>query len=116
MSTNFHNFRDSDEFCIFIADIGDNEYVRDFVSIFKLVEPRVSDFESLPTSVATSDYEVSHFRYDEYKKHNAESMMIDVKKRELVIITKSKIYPYAHVYNVSAIVDIIQNLPQLISI
>ena len=61
-----------------------------------MIEP-VIDMAS-PKKIETNDWQVFNFRYDERISFNAESMMIDPSTRDLLIVTKSTIPPYAYVY------------------
>ena len=61
-----------------------------------MTEPLIDS--STPIIEETNDWQVFNFHYNEKKTFNAESMMIDPVTRELVIVTKSKVPPYAYVY------------------
>ena len=81
--------------CLYVGDIGDNKYQRDHISIYRIAEPLVLEFN---TSTTTGNWQVGHYRYPNDQKFNAESMMIDESTGEIVIVTKSKIPPYAFVF------------------
>ena len=65
--------------CLYIGDIGDNDYEREYISIYKVKEPELNFVDQ-----ETRDWEVFHFQYPN-EKFNAESMLIDAITRELVI-------------------------------
>ena len=95
--------------CIFIGDIGDNKYVRNEIRLYKVKEPKnfggkILDslkkwaisylIYSLSTdfnkqTIYTEDWSVVDFHYPNNKAYNAESMLIDSKTREFIIVTKS---------------------------
>ena len=93
---NFFNCRDSDVFCIFIGDIGDNSHKRDVINVFRVLEPHIDS--KTTKKEETNSWQVFNFRYGGKKVFNAESMLIDPDTRELVIVTKSPIPPYAYVF------------------
>ena len=62
-----------------MRDIGDNDYEREYISIYKVKEPELNFVDQ-----ETRDWEVFHFQYPN-EKFNAESMLIDAITRELVI-------------------------------
>ena len=74
--------------CLYIGDIGDNDYEREYISIYKVKEPELNFVDQ-----ETRDWEVFHFQYPN-EKFNAESMLIDAITRELVIGKFTKIYSY----------------------
>ena len=78
--------------CLYIGDIGDNDYEREYISIYKVKEPELNFVDQ-----ETRDWEVFHFQYPN-EKFNAESMLIDAITRELVIGKFTKIYYYLHQY------------------
>jgi hypothetical protein len=90
------NCRDSDVFCIFIGDIGDNSHKRDVINVFRVLEPHIDS--KTTKKEETYSWQVFNFRYGGKKVFNAESMLIDPDTRELVIVTKSPIPPYAYVF------------------
>ena len=71
--------------CLYIGDIGDNDYEREYISIYKVKEPELNFVDQ-----ETRDWEVFHFQYPN-EKFNAESMLIDAITRELVIGKFTKI-------------------------
>ena len=95
--------------CIFIGDIGDNKYVRNEIRLYKVKEPKnfggkilnslkrwtifyliyslSTDFNK--QTIYTEDWSVVDFHYPNNKAYNAESMLIDSKTREFIIVTKS---------------------------
>ena len=73
--------------CLYIGDIGDNDYKREFITIYKVKEPELNFIDQ-----ETRDWEVFHFQYPN-EKFNAESMLIDAITRELVIGEKNKNMP-----------------------
>jgi len=91
--------KDSDVFCIFIGDIGDNSHKRDVINVFRVLEPHIDS--KTTKKEETNSWQVFNFRYGGKKVFNAESMLIDPDTRELVIVTKSPIPPYAYVFKTS---------------
>ena len=86
--------------CLYAGDIGDNRYERDTISIYRVPEPLViNNTQSISTSIA--EWQVSHYRYPNGQKFNAESMLIDMSTRELIIATKSMIPPFSYVFKAS---------------
>ena len=79
--------------CLYIGDIGDNSKNREYISVYRVQEPKVLD-----TLLSTTNWNVFHFKYTDGKKHNAESMLIDAVSRELIIVTKSMLPPFAKVF------------------
>ena len=79
--------------CLYIGDIGDNSNNREYISMYRVQEPKVLD-----TILNTTNWNVFHYKYSDGKKHNAESMLIDAVSRELIIITKSMLPPFAKVF------------------
>lgn len=85
------------EMCIYIGDTGDNEYKRKYISLYKVKEPKNMDNLEQKT-IFTKDWDVVHFHYPNNQAHNAESILIDSKNREFIIVTKSAEPPYAKVF------------------
>ena len=79
--------------CLYIGDIGDNSKNREYISVYRVQEPKVLD-----TILNTTNWNVFHYKYSDGKKHNAESMLIDAVSRELIIVTKSMLPPFAKVF------------------
>ena len=84
--------------CLFIGDIGDNKYERydDGVKVYRVAEPLLSEIEAVES--ITRDWQVGLYTYPD-QAHNAESMLIDVNARQLIIPTKSD--PQAKVFQAS---------------
>ena len=61
--------------------------------MYRVEEPILSEMDSIQST--TSDWQVSLYSYPDHA-HNAESMLIDVNSRQLVIPTKSD--PQAKVF------------------
>ena len=104
-------FNSHPEMCIYIGDIGDNHYVRKQIRLYKVKEPKnlkgkkyvlkrgplPTKFYSIPTdlykqTINTKDWSRVDFHYPHNKAYNAESMLIDAKNREFIIVTKAKKY------------------------
>ena len=83
--------------CLYIGDVGDNRFVRKFVSIYKVQEPKNIIFgENFVAN--TSNWSVTHLNYPKQEIFNSESILIDVLTRELFVITKSLLPPWAKVF------------------
>ena len=67
------------EGAIWLADIGDNEEVRDRLQVYRFPEPRLT-----VTSVTA---EVLHLRYED-GPHDAEAIVVDAGEQALYVITK----------------------------
>ena len=81
------------QMCLYIGDIGDNRYERSYIKVYKIPEPILA---TEPQSLKNSeDWQVVKYTYPDHA-HNAESMLIDAKSRQLVIPTKSD--PQAKVF------------------
>ena len=68
-----------------------------------MIEPVIDSNE--PRKEQTVDWQVFNYRYNDNKKFNTESMIIDPSTRELVIVTKSDAPPYAFVYKTALDID-----------
>lgn len=79
-----------------MGDIGDNRHERSEISIYRVKEPMI-DFSQSTESI-TSNWQSYALKYSDNQRYNAESMLIDAKTRELLIITKGKLPPYAKVF------------------
>ena len=55
-------------------------------------------FSTDQKTIFTKDWDVVHFHYPNNQAHNAESILIDSKTREFIIVTKSAEPPYAKVF------------------
>ena len=72
--------------CLYIADVGDNAERRTEVSIYRLVEPRLTG--SLPTTLPPRSAEVLRFRYPD-GPHDVEAMEVNA-AGDVLLITKGR--------------------------
>jgi hypothetical protein len=83
---------------IYVADIGDNNFVYDDYKIYRFEEPA-----SNATTVSTA--QTIPFRYDD-GSHDAEAFLVDPSTKDIYIITKreakSRVYRIAHPYSFDA--------------
>ena len=77
---------------LYIADIGDNDAKREYITIFKIKEPQ---WDSLQTLLVLDSFEKMSLHYSEGPR-DAESLLYDHQTQELVIITKRE--KNCHVY------------------
>ena len=77
---------------LYIADIGDNDAKREYITIFKIKEPQ---WDSLQTLLVLDSFEKMSLHYSEGPR-DAESLLFDHQTQELVIITKRE--KNCHVY------------------
>ena len=83
--------------CLYVGDVGDNEKIRDNISVYKVKEPKIDPLLSYVVE-NTDEWTVRNYTYPT-GAHNCESMMIDPNTRDLVFVTKSLEYPFAEVYH-----------------
>lgn len=70
---------------LFLGDIGDNPGLRPFVEVFEVPEPVVDESR---TGVQTDLVPTTHVLMYEDGPHNAETLLVDPRTREIAIITK----------------------------
>ena len=75
--------------CLYIGDIGDNGKNADKLTIFRIKEPFVDHAWSNYQSKYTGDWSRFYLRYPNGQKYDAESMVIDASRHEIVVFTKS---------------------------
>jgi hypothetical protein len=81
---------------IYVGDIGDNRGVRDFINIYRFPEPEVpSGAQQTPFKTNISNVETIRVKYPDGPR-DAETLMIDPKTKDLVIVTKREVQ--VHVY------------------
>ena len=75
--------------CVFVADIGDNDLNRTECTIYRVPEP-----ETLPTngSTITATYERLPFVYPD-GWHNAETLLVDPQSQRIFVVTKETSVP-----------------------
>ena len=96
--------------CIFVGDIGDNiQFVhnRTEIKVYRFEEPIINAINSSLTR--TIEWEVGRYTYPDHP-HNAESMLIDVLNRQLLILTKTE--PETKVYQ--ALLDLQNGTKQML--
>ncbi len=85
---------------IYIADMGDNDAVRNSVRIIRFIEPDLSNNTS--NSINISEYDVINFQYPSGAK-DAESLMIDPASKDLIVLSKrdelTRVYRLKYPYN-----------------
>ena len=69
---------------LFIADIGDNNAKRAYITIYKIKEPR---WDSIQTQLTLDSFEQMSLKYAEGPR-DAESLLFDHHTQELIIVTK----------------------------
>jgi len=69
---------------LFIADIGDNNAKRAYITIYKIKEPK---WDSLKTQLTLNSFEQMSLKYAEGPR-DAESLLFDHRTKELIIVTK----------------------------
>lgn len=72
--------------CIYMADFGDNNSVRDFVTIYRFPEPDLGD--EPPASITIDDFETLHYAYDTGPR-DAETLLVHPTDRRLWVIEKT---------------------------
>lgn len=70
---------------IFIADIGDNEAVRDDVFLLRIEEPKFTDQKKI--QIPFEEIDIMKFRYYE-RARDAETLMYDSDQEQFILITK----------------------------
>ena len=75
--------------CVFVADIGDNDLNRTECAIYRVPEP-----ETLPTngSTITASFERLPFVYPD-GRHNAETVLVDSQSQRIFVVTKEETGP-----------------------
>lgn len=71
---------------IYLADIGDNNFKRSFVTIYRFQEPEIT-YPNTKTIIQVSQYEKLKFSYSRGPA-NAETLMVDPLTKSLFILTK----------------------------
>ena len=75
--------------CLYIGDIGDNAKNANKLTIYRIKEPYVKHGWSNHKTKYTKVWSRIYLRYPNGQKFDAESMVIDTKRHEIVIFTKS---------------------------
>ena len=88
---------------LFIADIGDNQLRRDYVTIYRIPEPQKTDQEI----IAIAAVDKMHVSYREGSR-DAETLLFDPISQELILLTKRD--PQSMVYSFSFEPDLYQQL------
>lgn len=73
---------------IYVADFGDNNSVREYVTIYRFKEPDLSTQEDEPFEILVEDVDHIEYVYPDGAK-NAETLMIDPQSKSLIIVSKS---------------------------
>lgn len=73
---------------IYVGDIGDNGLSRSSVTVYRVPEPVVTGTASRPTKATLSGVDTFNLKYPD-GPHNAESLIVDPKSGEMVIIDKT---------------------------
>ncbi len=76
----------ADDSYLYLGDIGDNGFVRESISVFRIAEPEVSA-EQAPVSVDVTDVETLELVYPGGAK-NAETLLVDPASDDIYIVTK----------------------------
>ena len=77
---------------LYIADMGDNDAKREYITIYKIKEPQ---WDSLQTQLTLDSFEQMSLQYAEGAR-DAESLLFDHRTEELIIVTKRE--KNCHVY------------------
>lgn len=72
---------------LYIGDVGDNPGTREFIRIYRVPEPTV-DLEPEEPIVTEVQAETLILRYPEEAAYNSETLMVDPRTQDLVIVTK----------------------------
>lgn len=84
-------FKDAAGKCfLYIGDIGNNEYKKNQLTIYKVAEPQVSDSvkdSSKQNPAQTESAEAINFSYPE-NTHNAETLLVHPKTGDIYVVTK----------------------------
>ena len=75
--------------CLYIGDIGDNAKSANKLTIYRIKEPYVNQGWSNSQTKYTGSWSKFYLRYPNGQKYDAESMVIDKNRHEIVIFTKS---------------------------
>jgi hypothetical protein len=76
---------------LYIGDIGDNDSRRDYVTVYRVVEPNLTDEDDSATGNnqrTTEPAEAIHLKYPD-GKHDAEALLVHPSTGDLYIITKT---------------------------
>lgn len=96
-------FKNADGECfLYVGDIGDNSRKRDFLAVFRVPEPRVSEADKISskqTPISAQSVEVIRFRYPD-GSHDAETLLAHPQTGELYLLTK-RLRGAAGVYKLS---------------
>jgi hypothetical protein len=93
---------------LYIGDIGDNDSVRDSVTVYRVVEPSLTDEDDAGNNQhTTAPAEAIHLKYPD-GKHDAEALLVHPSTGDLYIVTKtfnatSGIYKLKAPYSVSSV-------------
>jgi hypothetical protein len=73
---------------IYVGDIGDNGLSRSSVTVYRVAEPTVTGTVASPVKTTLTGVETYNLKYPD-GSHNAESLMVDPKSGQMVIIDKT---------------------------
>jgi hypothetical protein len=73
---------------LYVGDIGDNGLSRSWITVYRVPEPVVTGTAANPTSASLSGVDTFNLKYPD-GPHNAESLIVDPKSGEMVIIDKT---------------------------
>jgi hypothetical protein len=73
---------------IYVGDIGDNSANRSSITVYRVPEPVVTGTAGAPTKATLTGVDTFNLKYPD-GPHNAESLIVDPKSGEMVIIDKT---------------------------
>lgn len=80
---------DGSDWELYIADFGDNEESRTEIALYRAKEPKV-ERDQKPKNRRLRNVERFSFVYPNHEHHNAETLLVDPKTRDVYLITKSR--------------------------
>lgn len=83
---------DGQDWELYVADIGNNDASRTEITLYRVKEPNVKP-DQKPKNRRLRDVERFSFVYPKHDSHNAETLLVDPKTRDVYLITKSHSEP-----------------------
>ena len=87
---------------LYIADMGDNDAKREYISIYKIKEPQ---WDSLQAQLTLDSFEQMSLQYAEGPR-DAESLLFDHRTEELIIVTKREKNCHVYAFPFEANIDL----------
>lgn len=78
-----------DDTHIYVADIGDNDRIRAYVTVYRVSEPTVA-LDQPPVIIQLDGVETLEFEYPD-GAHDAETLIVDPESGDLLIVTKEEV-------------------------